>query len=664
MEMKGFKRWTAMLLIFAAAAGVCPAGVVNAAGEAVLDQRQELKLGNTWVNADYPRYQTFTPEITGSLSRLELNIFDFYGSPGKLQAIIYKESDQSTPLAIAQKELFDTGWVSLDFTGTEPYLIKDTMYRMVISTENGQPSGFGWYSYSGDPYPRGYSAAFGYDFSFRTFMIPDYSLSMSESRLSSAMSSIAADGASQTTVTVKLMDAQGSPITTGGETVAIHTTAGAITPVTDNQNGTYTATLTASTTAGAATISASIGGSALTSTTTVQFVPGAPSAADSTIEAADAALTADGTSQTAITVKLVDAHGNALTSGGAAVAITTTNGTVGAVTDNHNGTYQAILTAPATVGTATVSASVGGSALPGTVNVQFVPGAVSMASSTIEAADAVLTADGTSQTAITVKLKDAHGNALPSGGAAVAITTTAGTVSAVTDNHNGTYTATLTAPVTAGTATVSASVGGSALTRTASVQLVPGAVSTASSTIEAADAVLTADGTSQTAITVKLKDAHGNALPSGGAAVAVATTNGTVSAVTDNHNGEYTAILTASTTVGTAVISAIVDGAEWDGTAEVNLVPGEVSVTDSTITASNPIVRADGSAQTEIAVLLKDDYGHPLADKRVLLQASGGQSVIHEVKALTDSDGAKLYFGSVILQLRASLMLQRSKQAV
>ncbi|NEN86876.1 Ig-like domain-containing protein, partial [Paenibacillus elgii] len=48
---------------------------------------------------------------------------------------------------------------------------------------------------------------------------------------------------------------------------------------------------------------------------------------------------------------------------------------------------------------------------------------------------------------------------------------TLGTVSAVTDNQNGTYTATLTAPTTVGTATISATVGGSAIASTASVQL-------------------------------------------------------------------------------------------------------------------------------------------------------------------------------------------------
>ncbi|NEN83766.1 hypothetical protein G3T11_15930, partial [Paenibacillus elgii] len=89
---------------------------------------------------------------------------------------------------------------------------------------------------------------------------------------------------------------------------------------------------------------------------------------------------------------------------------------------------------------------VGAIPIPKTASVQFVPGAPSAATSTVDAGSATLAADGASQTTVSVKLKDAQGHALTSGGAVVAITSTLGTVSTVTDNQNGTYTATLTAP--------------------------------------------------------------------------------------------------------------------------------------------------------------------------------------------------------------------------
>ncbi|WP_379162685.1 Ig-like domain-containing protein, partial [Paenibacillus sp. sgz5001063] len=482
--IKRLQRWIAMTLIFMIVLGTVSQVKVSAAGPEVLDQKQENATGSIWVNYESEKYQTFTPGIAGSLSRIDLNITGAYGTPGALKVRLYKDGDLSTLLAEAQLASYGSDWVSVDFSGASPYLQKDTMYRMVVTTEfGGGSNGNGWYGSTGNPYSRGYSVANDYDFSFRTYIIADYSTSPALSEISSAESSIIADGTSQTTVTVKLKDAQGNALNTGGATVGIASTSGTVSAVTDNHNGTYTATLTASVTVGTATVSATVGGSALTGTATVQFVAGAPSSVNSTLAVGNSSLTADGTSQTTVTVKLKDAQGNALTTGGATVGITSTSGTVSAVTDNHNGTYTAVLTATVTVGTATVSATVGGSALTGTATVQFVTGAPSSVNSTLAVANSSLTANGTSQTAVTVKLRDAQGNALTTGGSTVGITTTSGTVSAVTDNHNGTYTATLTAPVTVGTATVSATVGGSALTGTATVQFVAGAPSSVNSTL-------------------------------------------------------------------------------------------------------------------------------------------------------------------------------------
>ncbi|WP_019908335.1 invasin domain 3-containing protein [Paenibacillus sp. HW567] len=610
--IKRYKRWIAMLLIFIIALGPASEGVVSAAGPEVVDQQQANGSGNSWVNADYPKYQTFTPEIAGELTRIDLNIAGSYGSPGAMKVKIYKEGDLSTLLAEAQLASYSLGWTSVDFSGASPYLQKDTMYRMVVSTEFGGSPGFGWYMIGGDQYTRGYSPASNYDFSFRTYMIADYSTSPALSGISSSASSLVADGASQTTVTVKLKDAQGSAVTTGGETVVIGTTSGTVSSVTDNHDGTYTATLTAPTTAGTATISAALGGTVVGGTATVRFVAGAPSSANSTVTVGSSLLTADGTSQTAVTVRLKDAYGNALTTGGATVAITSTSGTVSAVTDKNNGTYTATLTAPTTVGNATVSATVGGTSLPGTATVQFVAGAPSSASSTVTAGSSSLTADGTSQTTVTVKLKDAQGNALTTGGAAVTITTTSGTLSSIADNNNGTYTTTLTAPTTAGSATVVATVGGTALTSMATVQFVAGAPSIASSTLAVGDSSLTADGTSQTAVTVRLKDAQGNLITTGGATVAITSTLGAVSTVTDNHNGTYTAALTAPVTVGTATVSASVGGTELTSKATVQFVAGAPSAENGTIAADDFSLTADGTSQTAITVKLKDAQGNAL----------------------------------------------------
>lgn len=80
--------------------------------------------------------------------------------------------------------------------------------------------------------------------------------------------------------------------------------------------------------------------------------------------------------------------------------------------------------------------------------------------SSITATDPTILADGTSSTTLTVVLRDAAGRPLPGGGDTVAVATSAGSVSPTVDNGDGTYSATLTSSVTAGTGRLSFSVNG------------------------------------------------------------------------------------------------------------------------------------------------------------------------------------------------------------
>ncbi len=97
------------------------------------------------------------------------------------------------------------------------------------------------------------------------------------------------------------------------------------------------------------------------------------------------------------------------------------------------------------------------------------PGAADATTSTITALPTSITADGTSESTISVQLKDSNGTNLNTGGDAVALSTDLGNIGAVTDNGNGTYTATLTAGATAGTATVTGILNGDPITDAATV---------------------------------------------------------------------------------------------------------------------------------------------------------------------------------------------------
>ncbi|MFP1646605.1 invasin domain 3-containing protein [Pontitalea aquivivens] len=113
-------------------------------------------------------------------------------------------------------------------------------------------------------------------------------------------------------------------------------------------------------------------------------------------------------------MQLKDANGNNLTTGGATVALSTTLGTLGSVTDNGDGTYTATLTSSTTAGTATISGTLGGTAITDTATVAFTPGTAAVAISTITASPTSILADGTTTSTITVQLKDRRVPTVPS----------------------------------------------------------------------------------------------------------------------------------------------------------------------------------------------------------------------------------------------------------
>lgn len=91
------------------------------------------------------------------------------------------------------------------------------------------------------------------------------------STISAASTSIAANGISTTTITIQLKDASNINLTTSGGVVTVNTSAGTVGTVTDNNDGTYTVTLTSAVAPASATISYSINGTAANNTAIVTF---------------------------------------------------------------------------------------------------------------------------------------------------------------------------------------------------------------------------------------------------------------------------------------------------------------------------------------------------------------------------------------------------------
>lgn len=407
-----------------------------------------------------------------------------------------------------------------------------------------------------------------------------------------------------TTITVTARDANGNPLSGSGGFVALATTRGILGAVTDNGDGTYTASFTG-TSVGTATISGTLAGSAMTSTANVTVNTGPASLI--TIDGGDGQSAFAGANVAVPPSVLVrDANGNPV--GGATVTFTITGGAgtispaspADVLTNSSGIAALAFWTLGAAPGPNTVSAD---QALAGTVSFTATAnaGPASTATSLISAGAASFTAGG--NTSLTVQLRDAAGNALGVSGGSVTLATTLGSLSSVSDNADGTYTATLSSAAS-GTATVTGTVNGAAIADNAVVGVDIGAASAAQS----AATVPTGTAGSQTSITVQARDAFGNNRTStSGAVLASVTGANTVSAgVADNADGTYTVTYTPAST-GADAIAITLGGSPIGGSPYTSVVvAGAPAAAQSTAT----VPAGSSGAVTTLTVRARDALGN------------------------------------------------------
>ena len=417
----------------------------------------------------------------------------------------------------------------------------------------------------------------------------------------------------ETTITVQAEDQFGTNLTTGGDTVTLSTDNGTLSAVTDNTDGTYTATLS-DTVAETDTVSGTINSADITSgDAVVVFNPGAADPTMTTIEASPNPLTVD-TNTSTITVQAVDQYGNDLVAGGDAVALHTTGGLLSAVTDNGNGAYTAFLS-DNVARTDTVTGTINLADITSQASVEFDPGAADAVDTTIAASLSTVGVGGSST--ITVRAKDQYGNNLTAGGDTVLLNANHGTLGAVTDHGNGTYTATLSDTV-ARTDTVTGTINGDTIPGNAPVAFTPGAANAAHTTITVSPNPVSVDVGSST-VTVQAKDQYGNNLTGGGATVLLNANHGSLGAVTDHSNGTYTATL-SDTVAETDTVSGSINAASiTSGNPAVVFTPGAADPAMTTITASPNPVSVDAGSST-VTVQAKDQYGNNLT--------SGGATVL------------------------------------
>ncbi|TNC81928.1 MAG: hypothetical protein C9356_05885 [Oleiphilus sp.] len=295
-------------------------------------------------------------------------------------------------------------------------------------------------------------------------------------------------------------------------------------------------------------------------------------AANSQITANVTNIVANGTDTATITLQGVDVGGTNTNVSGQPVTLLTNAGSISATTDQLNGTYTAVLTAPTSTGTAILSATIDGDPVVDTATVNFIAGPASETTSTLSVGSTSMTANGSDTTTITVQTRDSNNNALSAGGDLVIFATDAGTLSNQTDLGDGRYQATLTAPTSTGSANISATLNGQPMTDTEVVTYVPGPANAANSSISATLTNLVADAVTQSTINIQAIDANGNNLTTGGDAIVLTTSAGTLSSVTNNNNGSYSVVLTSSGSAQTALVTGTLNGVAMADSVTVNLV--------------------------------------------------------------------------------------------
>ena len=431
-------------------------------------------------------------------------------------------------------------------------------------------------------------------------------------------SSTSPTAGSSVTVTAQLATSSGASVATSGRSVSWSSsgTGGSFTSssTTTDATGKASAVFITATTAGVsytftATDNAGISGQSATVTT----VAAVPSTTASTITAAASSIPANGTSSVVITVQLRDAAGTALQASGGTLTMSTTKGTLSAVTDSANGRYVATLRSTFGAQTATVTASLAGTALSQTASVGFTVGAAAKYSLTASPAAPVA---GQPMT-VSAQLLDANDAPVATAGRVVTWSKNASTGSfasaTTTTDASGVATVSFTSDPVVGsytfTATDNGGVAGSTATAVRTVAG-PGVSYTVATTVTQ----LIAGGAA--AFTAQLRDAAGNAAQGMGLNKSVTwsttSTGGSFSSATSpvDSGGVARVTLTVGSTVGQALTVSATDGQGITGRSP------SYTATAGTITSvaltSTRIVVIDSGATSTATFQALNEFGLPL----------------------------------------------------
>jgi protocatechuate 3,4-dioxygenase beta subunit len=447
------------------------------------------------------------------------------------------------------------------------------------------------------------------------------------------------------TATATVRDAFNNPINSGpviSFTKTGGTSSGNFSAVNNQGNGVYSIAYTGIIAGTAQTLQVKADAAVLTPSTQIQVLPGTPVSVNSTLTISAASI-ASGALAT-VTATLKDINNNPVPSGIMVVfnkSGGTSSGNFDSIVNAGSGVYTTTYSG-VNAGTAQMlSVSVDGVTLVPVVTVTVVPGAASLANSSLTISSPTVVSG--SFATITATLKDINSNPIES--ATVAFTktggTSTGTFNTVTNQGNGVYNIRYTGIVSGTAQTLAVLVNGTSLGASASVTVLTGSPSPTQSTI----AISSGSVVSGQAVTVTatMKDENNNPVTSG---VAISfsktggTSTGTFGAVTNQGAGVYTVAYTGVASGTAQTINVLADGSALGPNTTVAVTNAPPQLANSTLTIGSSSITSGQT--TTVTATIKDLNNNPISSGVTVTFSKTGGTSTGTFSAVTNQ-GAGVY---------------------
>ncbi len=471
------------------------------------------------------------------------------------------------------------------------------------------------------------------------------------STLTGSPTTVVADGVSLATLVATLYDSYGHRVP--GKTVQIRATGDGLTlnqpsAVTDAQ-GQVQATLR-STVVQPVTVSAvdQSDGITLTQTVEIQFVTGPAAAVQSTLIVSPTTVLADGFQTTTITVTLRDSLGHPAAYRSVQLVVTGQDNRITPAAQGITNADGAINWRLASTAVGAKSVAVRDLAYDVTLpvgEVQFVAGPVDPDLSTLTTNKSTVLV-GSDQATLTATLWDNLGHRIPGKQVVILASGVGVTVTqpvTVTDSLGRVQATVRSNIVQQATVRAVDLTDNLTLTQVVALTFVAGPASPTQSTITVSPTTVVADNVHTAAINANLRDAQGNPLVQRAVRLVVTGQNNVILPTSQqNTDAEGRVAFTLASSKAEVKQLSLQDllGGVTLPAGEVTFIPGDLSASRSTVTASPTKAAANGISTILITVRALDALGNPISGLPVVISASGVPVTLTQPTAEgTDADG-------------------------